>query len=118
MSQLRVSHTDTSATVWLQLLRHCKRFSECQPLIFDSMGQQLVQQQQELAVLKQQLAVLQQQQLAKLQEQLAVTRAQAAAEAGELLRRSPLAASTTGTGPKDDAHHAGLWLVPAVANRQ
>lgn len=71
--------------VWLRLLKHCNSFSKCQPLIFNSMGRQLVEQQQQIAVLQQQqqqLAVLQQQQqVAELQEQLAATRVQAAAEA-------------------------------------
>jgi len=52
--------------VWLQLLEHCGQFDDCQPLIFNSMGQQLAAQQQ---------------QIVELQEQLAATRAQAAADA-------------------------------------
>jgi len=61
--------------VWLQLLKHCGQFDHCQPLIFNSMGQQLAAQQQ---------------QIAELQLQLATTQAQAAsaaAEAGELRGR-------------------------------
>jgi len=84
----------SEAPVWLQLLKHCGRFSECQPLIFEGLGQQLVEQQehhmQELAA--------QQQQIAELQEQLAANSAhaaaaaataaaEAAAEAGELRGR-------------------------------
>jgi len=72
--------------VWLQLLKHCGRFSECQPLIFQHLGQQLVEQQQHRTQQEQQLAA-QQQQVAELQAQLATTKAQAAAEAGELRGR-------------------------------
>jgi len=68
--------------VWLQLLEHCGQFSECQPLIFNSMGRQLAQQQQQLAA--------QQQHIAELQAQLATTRAQAAAAADQLGRMQAL----------------------------
>jgi len=66
--------------VWLQLLQHCGRFSECQPLMFNSAAQQLLEQQQRHTQQEQQLAT-QQQRIAELQEQLATTRAQAAVEA-------------------------------------
>jgi len=68
--------------VWLQLLQHCgrRRSGEDQPFIFDSMGRQLVEQQQHHMQQEQQLAA-QQQQIVELQEQLATTRAQAAAAA-------------------------------------
>jgi len=51
--------------VWLQLLKHCGHFSNCQPLIFNSMGRQLAQQQQHRTQQEQQLAA-QQQQIAEL----------------------------------------------------
>jgi len=52
--------------VWLQLLERCGKYSECQPLILRSTGQQLAAQQQQISA---------------LQDQLAFSRAQASAEA-------------------------------------
>lgn len=65
--------------LWLELLEHCGQFSECQPLIFNSMGRQLAAQQQQLA--------MQQQHIAERQVQLAATRAQAVAAAADQLGR-------------------------------
>jgi len=69
--------------VWLQLVEHCGHFRRCQPLIFNSMGRQLMEQQQQLAdmQLHQQQLTVQQQQIVELQAQLATNEAQAAAAA-------------------------------------
>jgi len=96
--------------VWLQLLQHCGRFNECQPLIVSSMVRQLGEQRQVISVLQeqqlraehrlssvgqeqcsaghdQQIAALQAQLAeqqyctSELQEQLAASRVHAAVEA-------------------------------------
>lgn len=99
--------------VWWQLLEHCGRYSECQPLIFSSMGRQVALQQQRHTQQEQQLAA-QQQQIAELQVQLATTRAQAAAaaaaaaaEAGELRRRLQALEGAEGMGAAAAAAHEG-----------
>jgi len=70
---------------WLQLLKHCGQFDKCQPLIFDSMGQQLAAQQQQIAELKAQLVATKAQ--AAEAAAAAAAAASAAAEAGELRGR-------------------------------
>jgi len=96
-----------NSPVWRQLLEHCGHFSECQPTIFSSMGQQMVEQQQYRTQQKQQLAA-QQQQIAELKEQLAATRAQADVSQAAAAQAAAEAAASRAAAASAAAEAGGL----------
>ena len=59
----QVDDDGSAPDVWLQLLEHCASIRSCQPAVVRELGLQLVEQQQTVAVLKQQVSQLQHQAL-------------------------------------------------------